>query len=75
MWKEIQTSFLKALKQQRVDKWLIEEKKHNGDAVVKYRSFSSIQDWLEYLEIKVAEEESASSGLSNSPFIAMGTDY
>ena len=71
MWVEIRERFLQALLEHRVDSWLVSENQHNSDAVVKYRSFADIREWVKYLDGKVAEEETggAISGVQFYSFV------
>lgn len=58
MWRQVRDGFIKALAEQRFDMWLVEESKNTRELGTKYRQLSDISAFSDWLDQKVAEEES-----------------
>jgi len=53
MWEQVRTNFIKALADQRIDKWLVEESKNSAEVSTKFRQLNDIVAFAKFLDEKV----------------------
>jgi len=75
-WSTIRTNFLKALVEQRVDRWLVEESKGANDLQTTFRQLGDVIAFSKYLDEKVREEEAGDLGHNGGArFVSFGGGY
>jgi hypothetical protein len=62
MWEQVRTNFIKALADQRIDKWLVEESKNSAEVSTKFRQLNDIVAFAKFLDEKVKEEQAVATG-------------